>query len=69
MECFCCKRRKVLPMNCNCERITCRQCLRCARHCVCGWRARLPECASEATRDATVITPLRGTPVRRFAAS
>ena len=46
MDCFCCKRRDVLPMNCNCTRPgVCRECLKCSKHCECGKRARLPGCA------------------------
>ncbi len=45
MECYCCLRRGVLPLNCNCERLTCRNCLKCARHCECGRKTTGPACA------------------------
>ena len=59
MECFCCKRRNVLPMNCSCPRPgVCRQCLLCSRHCQCGKRARLP--GSAKPKPPSVTHPLRG---------
>jgi hypothetical protein len=45
MECFCCLRRNVLPMNCNCERQgICCECQRCPKHCRCGVRLRMSGC-------------------------
>jgi hypothetical protein len=35
MGCYCCRRRNVLPVNCNCRGLTCRSCLKCERHCEC----------------------------------
>lgn len=43
--CYCCNRREVLPLNCNCARVTCREYLKCSKHCGCGKKARLPGCA------------------------
>lgn len=46
MNCTCCLRRNVLPLNCNCPRPgLCRECLKCPKHCGCGGRARLPGCS------------------------
>ena len=46
MECTCCLRGRVLPLNFNCARPgICRECLKCPRHRECGKRARLPGCA------------------------
>jgi hypothetical protein len=46
MNCTCCLRRNVPPLNCNCVRPgICRERLKCSRHCECGKKARLPGCA------------------------
>ena len=37
--CYCCARRNMLPMNCNCVRPgVCRSCLKCTKHCTCSPR-------------------------------
>lgn len=54
MECYCCRRRGVLPLNCNCERLTCRNCLKCAAHCGCGRKPNRPACAKPANNPSTL---------------
>ena len=54
MDCYCWKRRNVLPMNCCCPRPAkvCRECLKFSRHCDCkkpcgGVRPRTKEVQKE----------------------
>ena len=60
--CYCCRRRDVLPINCNCGPVTCRNCLLCDRHCRCGVSRRTPRSCLPAPHPVCGECPPRSLP-------